>query len=177
MKQLLVLLTILGSLVSHAAPPICQGTESFVHDIAIASEENLATNNLVAKRITLEWIFDDRNKYRIEHDFSDNQTRVDCLSMTSPISKDLSENHKFVFPTLLKENQIKIWQMSTLLASEKLGFWLQPNHLLSDKFSPQVVKDFIFTSAGDRQIKAEKKYQTGDGQFYIKIIFDHQPKL
>lgn len=174
MNKIIITFLLLGSPLIQAATPICTDINSFEHEISAIQEE--LPSHLIARRVTLEWVFDDRNKYRIEHDFTDNQSRVDCLSMSSPLAQELSENHKFIFPTLIENGQLTVWQMSTLLAAEKLGFWLQPSRLMSNKFSQQVIKDYVMTKAGDRQYKAEKKYQNDDGQFYIKVIFDHQGK-
>lgn len=106
--------------------------ESSIKSNIIIEEED----SLVARRAHLFIKGEEGFVVGLIHNFQTRETQIECLT---PYKGDKKLSYNFHIPVLVERGkgessyQVTLWQLNILATQEKVGYWLQPSQVLSEK--------------------------------------------
>ncbi len=117
-------------------------------------------------------------KLMFRHDFVASQSKVLCSTppptITNIEASVINQRFSMIFPVLLdpQDLTVTLWQLQTILNGSQVGFWVQPQRILSEKYGVATFKKGHFSQI-THNTAVWMHYNNDSGlEMWTRVVFD-----
>lgn len=178
----LLLTTTFSGLALANNTPTCEGVRKMnltvdQESLVQVSDEAESTQKYIARWAEVEVEQSEGLRFKLRHDFSKNQTEVICFTPARS-EQNSARNFRVLLPAVIdplvkdKNQSVTLWQLQALGGQDSLGYWIQPQRLLSERVGSVTWSQAKVQNLTHRMSSAIWEQHTLGHHQMVRIIYD-----